>query len=51
MESIIGQKMLDRDGDAIGKITDVIFDATTLEPERRRRSEYAARPCSGALWP
>jgi sporulation protein YlmC with PRC-barrel domain len=33
VESIIGQKLLDRDGEAIGKITDLIFDATTLEPD------------------
>jgi sporulation protein YlmC with PRC-barrel domain len=33
VQSIIGQQLLDRDGVAIGKVTDVIFDAATLEPE------------------
>jgi sporulation protein YlmC with PRC-barrel domain len=33
VQSIIGQKLLDRDGVAIGRVTDVIFDAATLEPE------------------
>lgn len=31
MESLIGEKLLDREGDPIGKITDVIYDSTTLE--------------------
>lgn len=31
MESLIGEKLLDREGDTIGKITDVIYDATSLE--------------------
>jgi sporulation protein YlmC with PRC-barrel domain len=29
VQSIIGQQLLDRDGVAIGKVTDVIFDAAT----------------------
>jgi sporulation protein YlmC with PRC-barrel domain len=33
VESIIGRRLMDRDGEAIGKITDVIYDATTLEPD------------------
>jgi len=30
---LIGQDLLDREGNAIGKITDVIVDPATLEPE------------------
>jgi hypothetical protein len=30
---VIGEKLLDRDGKAVGKITDVICDAATLENE------------------